>query len=154
MSTTSDLCVVASLATLAAARWAAEAAPTASPEAVPPKIKEIHVQKVGSIDRPEAAVRDEAARYLWDRPWHDDPDWESDLLCFRDTFGYDGDNSSAAPGAPNRRSNAFERSEGATEIIPAPVGEGWILWESGIQRWMYTYLNERTASIELREARP
>jgi hypothetical protein len=40
----------------------------------------------------------------------------------------------------------------ATEIIPAPVGEGSILWNPGIQRWMYTYLNERTASIELREA--
>ena len=40
----------------------------------------------------------------------------------------------------------------ATEIIPSPVGEGSILWNPGIQRWMYTYLNERTASIELREA--
>ena len=40
----------------------------------------------------------------------------------------------------------------ATEIIPAPVGEGSLLWNPGIQRWMYTYLNEKTASIELREA--
>ena len=40
----------------------------------------------------------------------------------------------------------------ATEIIPLPVGEGSILWNPGIQRWMYTYLNERTASIELCEA--
>lgn len=40
----------------------------------------------------------------------------------------------------------------ATEVIPAPVGEGSILWNPGIHRWMYTYLNERTASIELREA--
>jgi hypothetical protein len=40
----------------------------------------------------------------------------------------------------------------ATEIIPPPVGEGSILWNPGFQRWMYTYLNEKTASIELREA--
>ena len=40
----------------------------------------------------------------------------------------------------------------AIEIIPAPVGEGSILWNPGIRRWMYTYLNEKTASIELREA--
>jgi len=38
------------------------------------------------------------------------------------------------------------------EVIPAPVGEGSILWNLGIGRWMYTYLNESTASIELREA--
>jgi hypothetical protein len=42
--------------------------------------------------------------------------------------------------------------EEAIEIIPAPVGEGSILWNPGIGRWMYTYLNERTTSIELREA--
>jgi hypothetical protein len=40
----------------------------------------------------------------------------------------------------------------AIKIIPAPVGEGSILWNPGIGRWMYTYLNEKTASIELREA--
>ncbi len=40
----------------------------------------------------------------------------------------------------------------AVEIIPAPVGEGSILWNPGLQRWMYTYLNEKTTSIELREA--
>ncbi len=40
----------------------------------------------------------------------------------------------------------------AIEIIPAPVGEGSILWNPGIQRWLYTYLNEKTTSIELREA--
>jgi hypothetical protein len=44
------------------------------------------------------------------------------------------------------------RPKDAIEIIPAPVGEGSILWNPGIGRWMYTYLNERTASIELREA--
>jgi hypothetical protein len=41
---------------------------------------------------------------------------------------------------------------GASEIVPAPVGEGSILWDPGIKRWIYTYLNEKTASIELREA--
>jgi hypothetical protein len=40
----------------------------------------------------------------------------------------------------------------AIEIIPAPVGEGSILWNPAIRRWMYTYLNEKTATIELREA--
>jgi Domain of unknown function (DUF4185) len=40
----------------------------------------------------------------------------------------------------------------AIEIIAAPVGEGSVLWNPGIGRWLYTYLNQRTASIELREA--
>jgi hypothetical protein len=40
----------------------------------------------------------------------------------------------------------------AIEIIPAPVGEGSIIWNQGIRRWMYSYLNEKTASIELRES--
>lgn len=40
----------------------------------------------------------------------------------------------------------------AIVIIPAPVGEGSLLWNPRIRRWMYTYLNEKTASIELREA--
>jgi hypothetical protein len=40
----------------------------------------------------------------------------------------------------------------AIEIIAAPVGEGSVLWNPAIGRWMYTYLNEKTASIELREA--
>jgi hypothetical protein len=40
----------------------------------------------------------------------------------------------------------------AMEVIPAPVGEGSILWNPGLKRWIYTYLNESTASIELREA--
>jgi hypothetical protein len=40
----------------------------------------------------------------------------------------------------------------AIEIIPAPVGEGSMVWNPGIGRWMYTYLNEKTASIELRES--
>jgi hypothetical protein len=40
----------------------------------------------------------------------------------------------------------------AIDIIPPPVGEASILWNPSIKRWMYTYLNESTASIELREA--
>jgi hypothetical protein len=40
----------------------------------------------------------------------------------------------------------------AMEVIPAPVGEGSILCNLGLKRWMYTYLNESTASIELRKA--
>jgi hypothetical protein len=40
----------------------------------------------------------------------------------------------------------------AVETIPPPVGEASILWNPFIRRWMYTYLNENTASIELREA--
>jgi Domain of unknown function (DUF4185) len=40
----------------------------------------------------------------------------------------------------------------AIEIIPGPVGEGSILWNPGIRRWIYTYLNEKTASLELRES--
>jgi hypothetical protein len=40
----------------------------------------------------------------------------------------------------------------AANIIPPPVGEASILWNPFIRRWMYTYLNEQTAAIELREA--
>jgi D-arabinan endo alpha-(1,5)-arabinofuranosidase len=40
----------------------------------------------------------------------------------------------------------------ASEIIPAPIGEGSILWDPWIKRWLFTYLNENTAQIELREA--
>jgi Domain of unknown function (DUF4185) len=40
----------------------------------------------------------------------------------------------------------------ASEIIPAPIGEGSILWDPWIKRWLFTYLNEDTAQIELREA--
>jgi hypothetical protein len=42
--------------------------------------------------------------------------------------------------------------EDAREIIPAPAGEGSILWNPHLDRWLYTYLNENTASLELREA--
>ncbi|HYY28160.1 MAG TPA: DUF4185 domain-containing protein [Chthoniobacterales bacterium] len=40
----------------------------------------------------------------------------------------------------------------AVDIIPPPIGEASILWNPFIRRWMYTYLNEQTASIKLREA--
>jgi hypothetical protein len=40
----------------------------------------------------------------------------------------------------------------AAEVVAAPVGEASVLWNSAIRRWMYTYLNEHTASLELREA--
>lgn len=40
----------------------------------------------------------------------------------------------------------------ASEVIPAPIGEGSILWDKWIHRWLFTYLNENTAQIELREA--
>ena len=52
---------------------------------------------------------------------------------------------------PNHRWTS--NSKEAAEIIASPVGEGSILWNPGIGRWMYTYLNEKTASIELREAK-
>jgi hypothetical protein len=40
----------------------------------------------------------------------------------------------------------------AMEVIPAPVGEASILWHPFLERWLYSYLNEHTAAIELREA--
>ena len=40
----------------------------------------------------------------------------------------------------------------ATDIMPPPVGEASILWNPYIHGWMYTYLNEQSASIELRTA--
>ncbi len=39
----------------------------------------------------------------------------------------------------------------AADVIPAPVGEASVLWNPHLRRWMYTYLNEDTASLELRE---
>lgn len=44
-----------------------------------------------------------------------------------------------------------ERAD-AIEVIPAPAGEASLLWNPHLDRWMYTYLNEDTASLELREA--
>lgn len=40
----------------------------------------------------------------------------------------------------------------AATLIPAPVGEASILWNPAISRWMYTYLNQNTSTLELREA--
>jgi hypothetical protein len=42
--------------------------------------------------------------------------------------------------------------EEAVEVVPAPVGEGSLVWNPGLERWLYSYLNEHTASLELREA--
>jgi len=52
----------------------------------------------------------------------------------------------------NKPSNWSKSFEQAIDVIPAPVGEASVLWNPGLQRWMYTYLNEQTASLELREA--
>ncbi|MEX2540777.1 MAG: DUF4185 domain-containing protein [Trueperaceae bacterium] len=44
-----------------------------------------------------------------------------------------------------------ERGE-AGEVIPEPVGEGSLVWNEGLGRWLYSYLNEHSAALELREA--
>ncbi len=44
-----------------------------------------------------------------------------------------------------------ERSN-AIEVILPPVGEGSLMWNAGLGRWLYSYLNESSAAIELREA--
>ncbi|WP_019586189.1 DUF4185 domain-containing protein [Deinococcus apachensis] len=41
----------------------------------------------------------------------------------------------------------------AAAVIRGPVGEASVLWNPYLGRWMYTYLNEGTAALELREAR-
>ena len=41
----------------------------------------------------------------------------------------------------------------AAEVIRPPVGEGSLVWNVGIRRWMYSYLNEDAHAIELRLAR-
>jgi hypothetical protein len=40
----------------------------------------------------------------------------------------------------------------AVTVVPAPVGEASLLWNPVLQRWMYTYLNENAAALQLREA--
>jgi hypothetical protein len=40
----------------------------------------------------------------------------------------------------------------AAEVIKPPVGEASILWDAGLKRWLYTYLNEDNDSLELRLA--
>ena len=45
------------------------------------------------------------------------------------------------------------RMDDAVKIIEAPVGELSVVWNPYLDRWIVTYLNEDTRSIELREAR-
>ena len=56
-----------------------------------------------------------------------------------------------APGS-EESSSWTQNFNDAIEVIPAPVGEASVLWNPALRRWMYTYLNENTASLELREA--
>lgn len=56
--------------------------------------------------------------------------------------------SVGAEGTPSWSSEEHD----AVEMIPAPVGEASVLWNPFTARWMYTYLNEHTAALELREA--
>lgn len=44
-----------------------------------------------------------------------------------------------------------DRKDGR-EVIPSPVGEGSLLWNPHRERWLYTYLDEEVASLQLREA--
>ena len=44
------------------------------------------------------------------------------------------------------------RRADAAEIIKPGVGEGSLIWNAGIQRWMYTTLNELSSAVELRLA--
>jgi hypothetical protein len=39
----------------------------------------------------------------------------------------------------------------AREIVEGPVGELSVIWNKYLGRWIMTYLNEKTASIEMRE---
>lgn len=45
-----------------------------------------------------------------------------------------------------------EERNDAAEVIKPPVGEGSLLWNPGLERWMYSYLNEDTHALELRLA--
>lgn len=56
--------------------------------------------------------------------------------------------SNAAETEPNWTKD----STSAVEVVPAPVGEASVLWSPALRRWMYTYLSENTACLELREA--
>jgi hypothetical protein len=40
----------------------------------------------------------------------------------------------------------------ASRVIEEPVGEGSLVWNQGLGRWLYTYLNEDSAALELRDA--
>jgi D-arabinan endo alpha-(1,5)-arabinofuranosidase len=104
--TTSDLCVVVGLTTLAAARCVAEGAPTDSPEAVPPKIREIHVEKVGALTGPEALLTTKPLDICGTDLGTMTEVGNRIFFAFGDTFGYDGDICRGV-GGPNWRSNAF-----------------------------------------------
>ena len=58
----------------------------------------------------------------------------------------------SAPATGGREPSWAKISNSAAEVIAAPIGEASLLWNPAMQRWMYTYLNESTASLELREA--
>jgi hypothetical protein len=58
----------------------------------------------------------------------------------------------AAPTTAETEPNWTKESGSAVDVVPAPVGEASVLWNPTIGRWMYTYLNENTAALELREA--
>jgi hypothetical protein len=51
-----------------------------------------------------------------------------------------------------REPNWTKSCDKAADVITGPVGEASLLWNPAIRRWMYTYLNEETASLQLREA--
>ncbi|HEY0793224.1 MAG TPA: DUF4185 domain-containing protein [Chthoniobacterales bacterium] len=58
----------------------------------------------------------------------------------------------AGTAAADGRTQWSHRRTDAVPVIPAPVGEASILWDPSLERWLYTYLNEFTRQLELREA--
>jgi hypothetical protein len=103
------------------------------------------------------------------------------VIAFGDTFGWQGDACQKfgpnAIGTPCGRSNgaraarveaeklqqtaAWEYWDGeawsndraqAAEIIKPGVGEGSLVWNAGIKRWMYATLNVLSSALELRFA--
>jgi hypothetical protein len=56
------------------------------------------------------------------------------------------------PNAAGTEPNWTKDCSNALEVVLAPVGEASVLWNPAMRRWMYTYLNENTSSLELREA--
>ena len=46
-----------------------------------------------------------------------------------------------------------KRALKAVDVVPGPVGEASLVWNAYLKRWTYSYLNERTASLELRQAK-
>ncbi|BAS27875.1 carbohydrate-binding protein [Limnochorda pilosa] len=57
----------------------------------------------------------------------------------------------SGPGADGQPQWSRDPAE-AVEVIPAPAGEGSLLWNPYLDRWIYTYLNERSHNMELRSA--